>query len=118
MKDLYVFYCVDAIQDARHQAKSFGCETEFNDLLTCELAEAEAEQCRSEYSDYDDWADDDDRDQGFYGYYGYYGSSPSSDDDECEDEIEDYQDCINDFLGIDDSNNTQPYYGYSTPYYG
>ena len=111
MQDVYMFYCVDSVQDARHQAQAFGCETEFNDMITCEMAEAEAVQCRSEYSDYDDW-----RDELEDSYYGYYGSS--NDDDECEDEQEDYEECINDFLGIDDSNNTQPYYGYSTPYYG
>ena len=112
LKDIYVFYCVDSLQDERHQAKAFGCETDFNDMVACEISEAEAVQCRSEFSDYDDWADESEQ-----GYYGYYGSSGSN-DDPCEDEKEDYQDCINDFLGIDDSGNNRPYYGYSTPYYG
>ena len=105
LNDVYVFYCVDSIQDARHQAIAFGCETEFNDMIACEIAEAEANQCRSEYKDYDDW-----RDELEDSYYGYYGSS--NNDDECEDEEEDYEECINDFLGIDDSDQ-----GYSIPYY-
>ncbi len=92
LRDAYLFYCVDEVQDARHKAIAIGCETEFNELIACGLSEAETPQCRSDYDDYEDWSDESDDD--------YY----SDDDEPCEDELEDYAECENDFMGIEDDN--------------
>jgi len=106
LKDLYLFYCVDSVQDTRHRAKRLGCETEFNEVIACEISEAETQECRSDYDDYDDWLDD--LEESYY-------SSPS--ENPCADENDDYNECINDFMGIEEG-ATSPYYGTSTPYYG
>ena len=105
LQDVYLFYCVDQVQDQRHYAQRLGCETEFNEFLSCAITKNDPPQCRSEYDDYDDWVDEmEDL---------YYSDA----DDPCEDEEEDLQECINDFMGIDDSNTSEPYNG-SGPYYG
>jgi len=92
LQDVYLFYCVDSTQDIRHMAKSIGCDSEFTKLLTCQISEADSNQCRSDYDDYDDWSDDQEE---------YYSTT----DDPCEDEREDYIECVNDFMGLEDESD-------------
>jgi hypothetical protein len=94
LQDVYLFYCVDSVQDERHRAKAIGCESEFTELFTCELKEADSTQCRSDYDDLDDWSDDAEEE--------YY----SDNDDPCEDEMEEYTECVEDFMGIDNNSDT------------
>jgi hypothetical protein len=93
LRDAYLFYCVDQAQDERFKAKTIGCEPEFNDVLACGIKEAPTNQCRSDFDDYDDWSDD--REDEYY-----------SSDNPCEDELEDYAECVNDFMGIESSSNS------------
>ena len=108
LQDYYLFECVDNVRDQQHKAVSLGCEVEFIDLFECELKEAPAAECRSDFDDIKDWNDHQED-----LYEDYYDNN----DDPCEDEEEDYSDCIDDFMGIDNSNNssgndTGSYYGY------
>ena len=91
-EDAYLFYCVDSIKDEQHEAKSLGCEDEFNDLLACAIKEAPERSCASDFEEYDDYADyQEDL------YEEYYDN-----DFACEDEYEDLNTCLNDFKGIDE----------------
>lgn len=103
-QDYYLFQCVDSIRDEQHRAISLQCEEEFTDLLACEMKEAPEKSCRSDFdelSDYEDYLEDLEEE-----YYENY--------DACDDEEEDYSDCIDKFLGIDDesSNEEETYGGY------
>ena len=104
LADVYLFYCVDQIQDDRHKAQRLGCEADFNNLLTCEITNMEDNQCRSDYKDYDDWLDDIEE--------SYY-SEPS--ENPCSDEYADYNECINDFMGIEEESSPS-YYSEETYY--
>ena len=82
-----LFECVDSVRDGRHKAAAFGCSDEYEDLLECEFKEATAASCRSDFEEREDWEE--------------YLYEESDYDDACDDEKEDYNDCENEFLGIE-----------------
>jgi hypothetical protein len=96
LHDYYLFTCVDNIRDQQHQAVSLGCEAEYIDLFECSKKEATTAECRSDFDSAEDWSD---HLEDLYEDY-YDNTNP------CEDEVEDYSDCIDDFMGVDNSDNS------------
>lgn len=92
-QDYYLFQCVDNIRDAKHKAVSLGCETEYVDLFTCNQDEIVGQECASDFDSAEDWSDHQED------LYDDYADSVEA----CEDEAEDYSDCINEFMGIETS---------------
>lgn len=104
-EDYYLFECVDSVRDERHRAVSLDCGDEFNELVACQIKEAPERSCRSDFdelSDYEDYLED--------LYEDYYDNA-----DACEKEEDDYDECIEDFMGTSsggDEEEEDPYYGY------
>ncbi len=106
-EELALSYCIDDLQDEMHRAKAFNCDEEHTDLLDCTIKEFNPRPCASDYESYDDYQDDledyyEDEGSEYDYYYGY-----SSTDDACEDENDDYTECINKFLGVEEGETSE-----------